>query len=135
MSDEPPRGHATRAVVAGILLVLLGYAVIRRLFNPAYVSDPPPLEAVRSAEVEDRFDPNEAEWQTFAALPGIGESKARSIVAYREQYHQQHPGERAFAKLEDLLRIRGVGVTMLTQMQPYLRFPQPATQQVPATLP
>lgn len=117
-----------RAVLIALLGALLLYFVIRLLLNPAYVADPQPLAAPRAGEIEDRIDPNTADWSTLAALPMIGETRAREIVAYREQFLARHPGP-AFARPTDLLRIRGIGMAMLSQIEPYLRF----TSALPAT--
>ena len=65
-------------------------------------------------------------WQTMAALPMIGEKRARLIVEYREQFQALHPGQRAFNSAQDLLRIRGIGPAMMSQLQPYLLFPGPS---------
>jgi competence ComEA-like helix-hairpin-helix protein len=73
----------------------------------------------------DRLDPNTADWQTLAALPGMGEKHARDIVAYRERFTADHPGKLAFTTAEDMLRIRGIGVATLKTLEPHLVFPTP----------
>jgi DNA uptake protein ComE-like DNA-binding protein len=110
-------------VIIGLLTALLVYLCIRLLFNPAYVSNPQPLEPARAAELQDRIDPNTADWQTLAALPLIGEKRAKDIVAYREQFVAEHPGQLAFTKPSDLLEIRGIGTVTLSQLDPFLLIP------------
>ena len=74
----------------------------------------------------DKVDPNAATWQELATLPNIGEKRAKEIVEYRRQFEQLHPGRAAFAKAEDLLPIRGLGVTLVGGLRPHLVFPSGA---------
>lgn len=104
------------------LWVYLGY---RYFSSPLHVPDPQPPEALRAAELEDRIDPNRAEWQMLASLPLIGERRARDIVAYREAFVANHRGPLAFARLEDLMNVRGIGTATISQLEPYLIFPAP----------
>ena len=52
-------------------------------------------------------DINHADAETLAReLNGVGESRARAIIDYRENYG-------AFETVEDLLNVRGIGVQIL----------------------
>ena len=112
-----------RGVLIVLLSALLVYLIVRAITNPSYVSDPQPLLPARALELEDRIDPNTANWNTLAAMPNIGEKRAKDIIAYRERFVVEHPGQVAFTKATDLLRIRGIGSAMLSQIEPYLIFP------------
>jgi hypothetical protein len=112
-----------RRVLLVLLVAMLAYLAIRYACQPVYVSDPQPEVPSRFNDLADRIDPNTADWQTLAALPGIGEKKARDIVAYRDRVKGEHPGKPAFSAPEDLLRIKGIGQAMMTGMEPYLIFP------------
>jgi DNA uptake protein ComE-like DNA-binding protein len=116
-----------------LLSFIFVYLLIRLIGNPTYVSDPQPRQGARAAEVEDRIDPNTADWSTLAALPQIGERRARDIVAYRERFAAENPGKPAFTRPEDFYRVRGFGTAMVQLMAPYLIFPtsQPSTQRAP----
>jgi DNA uptake protein ComE-like DNA-binding protein len=116
------------SVLIGLLLLILIYLIARLIMNPVYVSDPQPRVPARADELADKIDPNTADWQTLAALPIIGEKRARDIVAYRERFVAENPGKTAFTRPEDLYRIRGIGDAMLSQIQPYLTFPATTTQ-------
>jgi DNA uptake protein ComE-like DNA-binding protein len=116
------------------LLSIVTIAVGLRLWrNSSYVSDPQPDVPARFDQLADKVDPNTADWQTLAALPQLGEKRAKSIVAYREEFVASHPGKRAFEKPDDLTKIRGIGQVMLETLMPYLMFPttQPATSTQP----
>jgi hypothetical protein len=119
-----PWTAAQRGVLIAMLCAILIVAIVQWLMNPRYVSDPQPELPARAVELEDRIDPNTAEWNLLAAMPNIGEKRARDIVAYRQRFLADHPGQIAFTKPADLLRIRGVGPGMLAQIEPYLIFPK-----------
>lgn len=121
-----------RAVLIALLGGVFVYLVVRLIANPVYVPDPQPRAPSRAADLEDRIDPNTADWHTLAALPLIGEKRARDIVAYREQFIVEHPGQPAFVRPQDLLRIRGIGAALLSQVERYLLFPK---QNSPTSLP
>lgn len=112
-----------RPMILGIVIALFLFGSIRLLLNRSYVSDPQPISPARAQDLADRLDPNTADAATLAVLPSIGEKRAADIVAYRERYLADHPNEIAFAALEDLLRIRGIGVATIDQMKPFLIFP------------
>ncbi|SEF47914.1 helix-hairpin-helix domain-containing protein [Paenibacillus sp. UNC499MF] len=59
-------------------------------------------------------DINTANLQQLMELPGIGESKGKAILAYREQHGK-------FKRAEQLLDIKGIGEKMLAKMKPYLQ--------------
>jgi len=66
----------------------------------------------------------------LAILPELGEKHARAIVAYRARYRADHPdGRPPFVELNDLLKVNGVGVAMLENLEPYLSFPTVASTQ------
>ena len=118
-----------RGVLIGFVLLLAAYVAVRYWLNPMYVSDPQPITPAKAGELADRIDPNLASADELAALPLIGERRARDIVTYRERYVAEHPGKVAFEEPNDLLAIRGIGASILAQIRPFLIFPkdQPAT--------
>jgi hypothetical protein len=114
-----------RRVLLVLLTVFLVFLAARYAFNTMYVSDPQPEAPPRFDELADRIDPNAADWQTLAALPGLGERKARDIVEYRERKRSQahDPALVVFDAPGDLLYIRGIGVAIVEGLKPYLEFP------------
>ena len=117
-----------RRVLLVLLAVLLIALSVRYACNTHYVSDPQPDVPKRFDELADRIDPNTADWQTLAALPGIGESRARDIVAFRERKRAQahDPDLTVFDAPGDLLYIRGIGPALVESMKPHLIFPPAA---------
>lgn len=111
-----------RGFIACFLLALVAYLSVRLLVNPRFVSDPQPAVPERAAQLADRIDPNSADVPALAALPMIGEKRARAIVTYREEFEKSHPGERAFKRIADLDQVRGIGPIIVEQLEPYLLF-------------
>jgi hypothetical protein len=112
-----------RATLAVIVLILAVAFLVRAMRSPARIADPPPPAGDRAAELATRIDPNTAEWPAWAALPLIGEKRAKQIVAFRESWLAEHPGETPFEKPEDLMRVKGIGKATVTTLEPYLIFP------------
>ena len=112
-----------RIVLIVLLVGLSIYLFVRFSTNRAYVSDPPPVRGPLADELADRIDPNTATWQDWAALPAIGEIRAKEVVAWREDFIAKNPGRVPFRTEDDLLLIKGVGASMLETLRPHLAFP------------
>jgi hypothetical protein len=115
-----------RRVVLGIVVVLLAYLAIEYHLNPTQISDPQPPQGSRYGELEDRLDPNTADAAALAAIPQLGEKKAQQIVEYRDDFVRSHHGQPAFIEPRDLLKIKGIGVSTVNNMEQYLVFPSQA---------
>lgn len=125
--DAPEVWPASRR--GALLLIIAGVVVflsIRYALNPSYVNDPQPAFPARARDLADRVDPNRADWPTLAAIPMIGEKRAKDIVAHRENFLARNGDAVAFAQLEDLLKIKGIGPALMLSLEPYLIFPAAA---------
>jgi competence ComEA-like helix-hairpin-helix protein len=116
-----------RIALITLLAAFLAWIAIQLWRHPLHVPDPQQPFPARYADLADRIDPNTATWEELAALPAIGEKRARDIVRYREDYLRLNPGKITFQRLEDLLRIKGIGYAMMLQLNDYLIFPAPPT--------
>ncbi|SEB40488.1 helix-hairpin-helix domain-containing protein [Paenibacillus sp. GP183] len=63
-----------------------------------------------AAKTTDKIDLNSATLEQLDALPGIGESKAKAILAYRKE-------KGSFTKIEQLLEIKGISEKMLAALK------------------
>lgn len=112
-----------RRGMAVVITVVLCVLLWRAIGNRAYISDPQPIIPARFHDLADRFDPNTASWQELAAIPSLGERRARAIVEHREDWLKRHPGELPYNEPLDLAAVPGIGATMIEQMSPHLKFP------------
>lgn len=86
-------------------------------------------EARGRATVEDPVVLNLATTDDLHRLPGVGEKRALAIVALREKLGH-------FRRVEDLLRVRGIGRATLRRLRPLLRVDaSPASPATPAASP
>jgi len=102
-----------RALIA--LVGVLGVVIAVQTFSrPVAVGD---LSAAStqpaSDQLSDRIDPNSASEAEISTIPQIGPSRAKAIVAYREGFVAQHPGELAFRSAGDLTHIKGIGTATM----------------------
>lgn len=73
-------------------------------------------------ELADRINPNYAPLPVLVSLPGIGMSKARAII----QFRQDHPVETTlpiFSVPEDLMKVPGLGPVTVGRLRPFLSLP------------
>ncbi len=131
MSDHP-RIHTWRPAQRGVLIVFVlifaGFLAWQTWFDRQFVTNPQTGEGPRSAELLDRVDPNTAPLAELSLVPGLGQKRAREILAYRREFFRTRPHAIPFEREEDLLKVKGIGVTVLENLKPYLVFPPPTTQ-------
>jgi len=65
------------------------------------------------ASLPQKIDLNRAEPWLLEALPGIGETRAQAIVAYR---NENDP----FKRIEDLLQVKGIGQGTFDKIKDYI---------------
>lgn len=111
---------AQQRVLVVLLLALVTYGTVRYAMNRSSVPDPQPDQGERFSELADRINPNTADWQTLAVLPGIGEKRAKDIVAKREELSRRRTP--AFGAPEDLYMVDGIGSATVDKLRPYLDF-------------
>jgi len=97
---------ACRALI--LTLALLG------ALGAAAQPSPPAEQAVQQQQLQ--VNVNEADAETLAdVLVGIGASRARAIVEYREEHGR-------FSTLEDLTQVNGVGEATVMNNRDRIRF-------------
>ena len=93
-----------------VLAVLLGTALLwyPPFWQPSYAPVDPDTPFYK--QVTAGVDINHASEAELAVLPGIGPSKARAIVEFREE-------NGFFTQPEDLLEVNGIGPTTLEGLE------------------
>ncbi len=79
------------------------------------VAAPPIATAAGRATPESPVYLNEATVDDLRRLPGVGAKRAEAILA-----HRRHVGR--FTRVEDLLRVKGVGRATIKKWRPLVRF-------------
>ncbi len=87
-----------------------------------YSASPKETALPQPAPDNDSLDINAASLEELMALPGIGEGLARAIVAERER-------SGAFAFIEDLTSVPGIGTARFEAIAPYIRVSAPPTNE------
>ena len=125
-SNRAKTSFAAHVLCYGSLAVALVWGLGVQWRHAATVPAESRAQPARFAEVQTRIDPNVADWSELVRLPGIGETLAKRIVAYRQQEAVRMGQEPVFSRLEDLDAVRGIGPKTLAKMADYLSFPGPA---------
>ena len=128
---QPGWNDSQRRALIALLSIFLVVLCVRYAMNRAYVPDPQPSHGARYDELASRVDPNTADWQTLAAIPTLGEKRAKAIVAFRERSRAANPGRIVFQNANDLMQVKGIGRATMENLRPYLTFPVPTTLAAP----
>ena len=76
-------------------------------------ADSSSVSAEQSVAQASKINLNTANWQELTKLPGVGEKKAKAIIAYRDVV-----GE--FVAIDQLTEVKGIGDKMLKKISPAL---------------
>lgn len=72
-----------------------------------------------------RVNPNDASVASLARLPGIGLTRARAIVALRDDLQSRQGSAAVFRRAEDLAQVKGIGPATVEGVRPWLQFDPP----------
>ncbi len=96
-------------LVLVVLAALFGFAP---LVQEGFDAD---ASAALFLEESERINVNEAGISELMLLPGIGEVKAKAIVAYRQEHG-------SFTAAEDLLQVEGIGPKTVQDIEGLVAF-------------
>ena len=134
-SEKPSRPKRNRQITLWVALALLTASCVYRYWQHRQFvgrdltskTEDWGTDSGAAESLTGKINPNTADWVSLTRLPGIGPTRARDMVAFREQYLQNHPDEtRAFTCAEDLTRIKGIGEKISAQIEPFLIFEENA---------
>lgn len=116
-----PSGDATIVTLIALVLLLTGGYAGRGFFR----NNDDSVEA----QVRRGVNPNTAPWWELTALPGVGESSARRIVAHRESGacrkvagRESFDDSPCFQIPADLEPVHDIGPRTIQRIAPHLRF-------------
>ena len=92
------RGHSVRAMLSA-----LGVVLLLSLAQPGFAAEP--LSGVVNV--------NLASVEELTMLPGVGETRAKAIIALRKN-------KGGFASLDELVEVKGIGDSLLGKLRPYV---------------
>jgi competence ComEA-like helix-hairpin-helix protein len=69
-------------------------------------------------ELDEKINPNYAPVASLERLPGIGISRAKAIVAYRQNVGTN----KAFRSCDDLQKVKGIGPKTVQNISQWLKF-------------
>lgn len=107
--DTPGWPRSAQAATAALLLLALGLLGWHVVSAQRWGARPTTLEA--DVVSTSRIDLNKADRAQLLQLPGVGDTFARRIEAYR----QEHNG---FHEVEELRRVGGIGPAVLERLRP-----------------
>jgi competence ComEA-like helix-hairpin-helix protein len=73
-------------------------------------------------ELESRINPNNAPIESLVRLPGIGVSRAKSIIDYRERFGSKSGANQVFLNCNDLQKVKGIGPKTVQNLNGWLKF-------------
>lgn len=112
-------GRSTHGLLAVALVWLLGVLLPVPFAGAQAAPGATPDAAEEAAAPAGQVNLNTASAEELQRLPGVGPSRAVAIVAYRDQ----HP----FRRVEELMRIRGIGRKTFRRLRPMLTLEGPTT--------
>lgn len=114
--DQKTKTKKTLTVVAAALAAMLGLGLAADASAQQRAARPAPAQTevdTSPAAADGVVNVNTATADELMRLPGIGPSKAAAILALRARMTGQR-----FARVEDLLRVRGIGRATLRKLRP-----------------
>jgi competence ComEA-like helix-hairpin-helix protein len=101
------------------IISILICAVITCSSVMPYLAGPPEQSEITLA---GRINPNDASAASLSRLPGMGISRARAIVAYRQCFTERNGDKPAFENRDDLQKIKGIGPKTTQNISEWLKF-------------
>jgi competence protein ComEA len=127
--DKTPAGktafglsRSDQVMVAALATVLLALLILHWARLTRWGTVAVEVERLKNRQFEYRLDINSATWVEWGQLEGIGDALARRIVADRD-------ANGPFASVDDLRRVKGIGVKTLEKIRPWLTVDSEVTAQ------
>ncbi len=76
----------------------------------------------RALQIQDKINPNHANVSSLLRLPGIGYTKAFSIINYRQSVSARNDDNNVYNTCRDMCKIKGIGPKTSEKICAYLEF-------------
>lgn len=110
-------GRQIQTQTAALIVALLVCCVLAMSFTTSYFIHTGRTEKI---VLDNRVNPNTDSVVSLMRLPGIGPSRAGTIVEYRMHYSAE--GKAVFESATDLEKIKGIGPKTVEKIRPWLCF-------------
>ena len=101
-----------KKLVSGLLV--LSALAIQTPGVHAQLADSGNAQANEGTSQQQRIDLNSATVEQLITLPGVGQSKAKAIIKYREEVGP-------FLEVAQLTQVKGIGEKMLNKIEGYVQ--------------
>ena len=131
-TDNSPKERLTQRLqvflVYLLCVVLLGSMGVLWLRERGFFRAGPVVEFTPEMRLEKPIDLNTAGWWELMQVRGIGETRAKEIVALRERkildQKRKHDKERGFQSLDELSEVPGITPAMIEELRSIVRVEQ-----------
>ena len=97
--------------------------VVATLFSAFFASSGfSRLQVPHEIILEGRINPNAAPDASLARLSGVGFTRAKAIVDYRNGFSGQQDDKQAFRDYNDLDKVKGIGPKTIQNISQWLKF-------------
>ncbi len=100
------------SLVAGVFIGR-STAGVNVTLTPSSDNDPGTTVQSQGSDEIGKVNINTADINELTLLPGIGQTKAESIIIFRENYGR-------FTRIEDLIYVDGFSYTTIEELRPYI---------------
>jgi competence protein ComEA len=130
MQEHIPLSQRRRALASVLAAVLCGLASTAAAApgNPGAAPKAQASAAGETAAASGVVNVNTATEEELLRLPGVGPSRAKAILELRAR-------SKRFEKLEDLMRVKGIGRATFRNLRPMLTLDGPTTLMTRASAP
>jgi competence protein ComEA len=116
--EAPPSDAGPPRAFVEMPAPILPASAVAEAAPPSTITAPSARAAHARATVEDPVFVNHAGVEELRRLPGVGPKRAEAIVALRQRVGR-------FQRIEDLLRVKGIGRATIRKWRPLLRLEAP----------
>jgi hypothetical protein len=130
LHPRPARPDSSDEIVASVgFLVAMALCVVLALSLAARALGAPIGRP--TIPIRNKINPNRAPVASLVRLPGLGLTRARAIIAYRNESVERAGREVAYGCPEDMRQVKGIGPATVEGLRQWVCFDPPDPKQGP----